>query len=132
MIIVTRHAGAIEWLRRKGITGEIVIHATPSVIRDQVVVGILPFHLAALTKRLMLIDVPRIPKELRGTDLTPEQMDMYGATIREYKVMDLTRSKNNESEEKQNRASNRDFPRSRPKRVQDAFRGSESDLEGKD
>ena len=87
IVIVSRHAGAIEWLRRRGITGRVVEHAYPEDIRQRVVYGILPFHLAALAKELVMIDTPLIPLERRGGDLSPEEMDKYGAALTHYVVL---------------------------------------------
>ena len=48
MIIVSRHSGAVEWLRRQGIVGDVLSHVTDvAQIAGQRVVGALPLHLAA-------------------------------------------------------------------------------------
>lgn len=87
VVIVSRHAGAVEWLRRRGITGRVVEHAYPEDVRQKIVYGILPFHLAALAKELVMIDTPLIPLERRGGDLSPEEMDRYGAALTHYVVL---------------------------------------------
>ena len=84
-VIVTRHTGAIEWLRRRGIEGNVITHATPDDVTGAVVVGALPLNLAALAAEVVTIDM-NLPPELRGVDLTPEQMDACGATLRRYRV----------------------------------------------
>lgn len=86
-IIVSRHAGAVAWLNARGIFGRVIEHAKPDDVRGRVVYGILPFHLAALAKELVMIDTPEIPLERRGGDLTPEEMDSYGATLTHYMVI---------------------------------------------
>jgi len=79
-LIVTRHAGAVEWLRLQGITGEVVSHATAENVSGRFVIGALPLHL------ITTIDLPGLSAEQRGQDLTPEQMDAAGAHLTTYKV----------------------------------------------
>jgi len=85
-LIVTRHAGAVEWLRLQGITGEVVSHATAENVSGRFVIGALPLHLASLTASITTIDLPGLSAEQRGQDLTPEQMDAAGAHLTTYKV----------------------------------------------
>lgn len=85
-VIATRHAGAVEWLRRQGITGDVISHATVDDVRGRHVVGALPLHLAAEAASITTIDMPQLTPDLRGVDLTPEQMDDAGATLRTYIV----------------------------------------------
>lgn len=86
-IIVTRHKGLVEWLRRRGIEGEVISHITdPEIIRGRVVYGALPLHLAAEAYLAAAVDMPNLPPEKRGQDLTPEEMDAYGATLTYYSV----------------------------------------------
>lgn len=88
VVIVTRHAGAVEWLRRHGVEGEVVAQADAATVAGRVVVGALPLHLAALAAEVVAIDM-NLPPNLRGVDLTPEQMDECGATLRRYRVLAL-------------------------------------------
>ena len=87
-LIVTRHAGIVEWLAQHGITGE--IKPPPQVGRDdvtgKVVVGALPLHLAALALEVIVVDMPGLKPEQRGQDLTPAEMDAAGAQISRYVV----------------------------------------------
>jgi CRISPR-associated protein Csx16 len=87
VVIVSRHRGAVEWLRRRGIVGPVIEHAEPNDVVGKVVYGVLPFHLAALAKELVMIDTPGIPLGRRGGDLTPEEMDLFGATLTHYLVV---------------------------------------------
>ena len=80
VVIVSRHAGQVEWLKERGITGEIIPHATPEQVRGKDVVGNLPLHLAALANSVAAVNLPNLPADLRGQDLTPAQMDEAGAT----------------------------------------------------
>ena len=86
IVIITRHAGLVEWLKRRGIVGEVIAHATPEQVAGKFVYGALPLHLAALALGVATIDMPRLPAELRGQNLTPEQMDDAGATLAQYQV----------------------------------------------
>jgi CRISPR-associated protein Csx16 len=86
-IIISRHAGAIEWLAQRGITGPVITgNATPDDVRGKVVVGALPLHLAALAVKIGSIDMPGLRADQRGKDLTPAEMDAAGACIRWYVV----------------------------------------------
>lgn len=85
-VIISRHAGAIEWLARQGITGSVIAQATAEDVRGKVVVGNLPLHLAALAERIGSIDMPNLAAADRGRDLTPEEMDAAGARISWYEV----------------------------------------------
>lgn len=86
-VIVTRHAGAVEWLAAQGITGTVISHVTePAQVAGKAVIGALPLHLAASTARIGSIDMPNLAAADRGRDLTPEEMDAAGAAIRWYVV----------------------------------------------
>jgi len=89
-IIVTRHKGAIEWLREKYswlVKGaKIVSHIDPDKIPSETnVIGVLPI---TIVKKLLdkgctatIIQLPDVPEELRGRELTPEEMEKYGAKL---------------------------------------------------
>ena len=86
-VIVTRHAGLMAWLETQGITGGVISHVTsPDQVAGRVVYGALPLHLAAEADEVVVVDMPRLPAELRGVDLTPEQMENAGATLSRYRV----------------------------------------------
>ena len=84
-ILVTRHTGAIKWLRSKGLTERVTpvrhlnIHA---VKQGDVVVGVLPISIAAkicaMGARYIAIEVA-IPFGARGKELSCGEMDMFGA-----------------------------------------------------
>lgn len=86
IVIVSRHQGLVDWLRRKGIVGKVIAHATPDDVRGKDVIGNLPLHLAAMAKSVTVVDMPALPADWRGQDLSPEQMDEAGATLRRYVV----------------------------------------------
>jgi putative CRISPR-associated protein (TIGR02620 family) len=85
-LIVTRHRGLVEWLGRRGITGTVLPQVTPEDIRGKIVYGVLPLHLAALAAEVVTVDLPGIPADKRGADLSPEEMDACGARISRYTV----------------------------------------------
>ena len=86
-IIVSRHAGAVEWLRQHGFEGRVIAQATRLDVEGCIVAGTLPMHLAALAKEVWIIDMPDLTAEQRGRDLTPDEMDAAGASITQYRVI---------------------------------------------
>ena len=89
-VIVTRHSGAVEWLARHGISGQVIAHVSdPAQVAGKAVVGSLPLHLAALADRVGSIDMPGLTPAQRGQDLSPEEMDEAGAAIVWYEVRAL-------------------------------------------
>jgi len=87
---VTRHAGAVEWARRRGITAELVEHLNIArVEQGDEVIGTLPVQLAAevcargARYRHLTLELPR---EARGATLTADDMDRFGATLEPYHV----------------------------------------------
>lgn len=89
---VSRHHGAVDWASRHGfIVDEVVSHMDTSIIKDgDVVIGNLPVHLAAdVCSRggfyfHLTLDVP---PEMRGKELTADDMDNLGAKAEEYVVL---------------------------------------------
>lgn len=85
-IIVTRHNGLVDWLSRHGITGKVIASATADDVTGKHVIGALPLHLASLADRVTTVDYT-CPMELRGKDLTAQQLDELGAVLNTYKVI---------------------------------------------
>ena len=85
-LIVTRHAGMVEWLALHGYTGNVLAQVKRSDVIGKVVVGVLPMHLAAVAAEIVTVDMPGLTPEQRGQDLTPAEMDAAGATISRYVV----------------------------------------------
>ena len=90
-LIITRHAGAVEWLRRRGIEGEVIAHATPDQVRGRICYGVVPLNLAALAAEVWTIDMPDLQASDRGRELTPEEMDGRGAELACYVVLPTNR-----------------------------------------
>ncbi len=89
-LIVTRHATLVEWLRRRGIEGDVIAQATPDDVRGKHVYGVLPMWLAAEAETVTEVSMPGLPLEARskvnGGDFTVEQMDGWGAELRTFVV----------------------------------------------
>lgn len=91
IIIVTRHAGMVEWLSQNGITGEVIAHVTdPEQIKNKIVVGVLPMNLAAEALAVTTVDMPGLREDQRGKELTPEEMDAAGAILKSYLVCEAS------------------------------------------
>ncbi len=88
---VTRHSGAVEWATRQGIAiDRAVEHLDPREIRPgDVVIGTLPVHLAsevcARGARYLHLAM-ELPVELRGRELTADELDRWGARIVQFWV----------------------------------------------
>lgn len=88
MIIVTRHAAVVEFLAKNGITGDVISHVTDiSEISGKDVFGILPIQMAASLNSITTIGFTNLPQEMRGKELTLEQMEEFGAYLETFKVV---------------------------------------------
>jgi len=87
-VIVTRHSALVEYLREIGQAGmdtRVIAHAAAEDVRDKVVVGVLPLHLAALAAHV--IEVPLdLPTDMRGMELSIEQVRQYAGRPVRYRV----------------------------------------------
>jgi len=93
-LLATRHKGAIEWIKRKGFNGEVVSHISAEMIGEgDTVIGNIPVHMIEEIKqkgaRVFIIVMPQVPKEMRGQELTAEQMEQFGAKLLEVKSIEL-------------------------------------------
>lgn len=78
-IVVTRHKGLVEYLYQENIiddTATIVEHASPEVITDKHVIGVLPHSLSCLTASFTEVPL-RLPAEMRGVELTADDVRQY-------------------------------------------------------
>ena len=87
-VIISRHRGAIDWLAQQGITGTVVAHATKDDVLGKDVVGNLPLDLAALANTVTSI-LMTVPADMRGKDLTADDMVKMGARLQMFKVTAL-------------------------------------------
>lgn len=88
-VIVSRHTGAVEWLRQQGIEGKVISHATVDDVCDKDVVGNLPLALAAEAASVTVIGFDVLPAEARGRDLSLDEMREYGAHLEKFQVTRL-------------------------------------------
>ncbi len=87
---VTRHAGAVEWARARGIETEHISHLDVDTIRPgDTVLGTLPVSVAAEVcargGRYLHLTL-ETPLEHRGRELTAQDMEAFGAKLEEYEV----------------------------------------------
>ena len=89
-IIVTRHSGALDWLRKHHPElgdAEIVSHASQDQIAGARVVGVLPVNLAAKCGEYWHLSMD-IPPEARGKELSCEDMEHLGCSIQRYRIVE--------------------------------------------
>ena len=90
-LIVTRHPGLVEYLQEIGLAGsstEVISHASPEAVAGKNVCGVLPHSLSCLCESFT--EVPLIlPAELRGSELTLEQVRQYARPAVTYKVREV-------------------------------------------
>lgn len=87
-IVVTRHEALVAYLREIRLIDEttpVVAHADPVQIVRQHVIGVLPLWLAALAEFVTEIPLD-LPPELRGVELTLEQVRQYAGEPATYRV----------------------------------------------
>lgn len=87
-IIVTRHRGLVEYLKELGLANEnsvVQSHATTDDVRDKHVCGVLPHSLSALTASFTEVPLT-LPPDLRGVELSLEQVRQYAGTPETYIV----------------------------------------------
>lgn len=88
---VSRHPGAIAWAKREGLgIDEFVAHFDPSVVQPgDVVMGSLPMHIAAavcaMGAKFLALTI-NTPAELRGKELTADDMDKISCVLQEFYV----------------------------------------------
>lgn len=84
-VIITRHAGAIEWLKSKGYGGEVMPHFNGEVEEGATYIGVLPIpmihHIINGGGRFILLTLPQIAFGERGQELSPEEMEAAGASL---------------------------------------------------
>lgn len=97
--LISRHAGAVQWLDAKGFDDPVLIaHASPeflaSLTESDMVFGTLPIHLACevcVQGARFFNLVMDVPAEYRGKELTPDIMDEFGARLTEYRLYECGR-----------------------------------------
>jgi len=90
-VIVTRHAGLVEYLKQEGLISDevkVVSHANMETVSGKHVLGVLPHSLSCLTASFTEIPLS-LPPELRGKELTTEDVRQYAGAPVTYKVRKL-------------------------------------------
>lgn len=88
---ISRHSGAIDWLATKGLKADrCVPHLYPEQLTTgDTVIGSLPINmvadLCARGVRYLHISL-HLPPELRGVELSPEQLEQLGARLEEFEA----------------------------------------------
>jgi CRISPR-associated protein Csx16 len=91
---VSRHPGAAEWARRRGIAVQrLVAHLDAGEVnRGDTVIGTLPVHLAAKVcergARYLNLSLD-LPAEARGRELDADELERYGARLEPFSVRPL-------------------------------------------
>ena len=87
-LVITRHPALVDYLREQGIvTGdvEVISHASPEIVEGKHVLGVLPHSLSCLTASFTEVPL-RIPAELRGKELSVEDLRKYAGSPVTYHV----------------------------------------------
>lgn len=88
-VVVTRHAAYVQHLINIGLVEpgvEVVAHANPETVSGKhVITSGLPLHLAALAEKLTTVGL-FLPAELRGKELSLEQVAQYAQPPASYVV----------------------------------------------
>jgi len=87
---VTRHKGAVDWAKKQGINAEHLPHFNPEIINSgDTVIGTLPVQLAASVcekgGKYLHLSLNLTP-DMRGKELTVEDMENAGATLQEFSI----------------------------------------------
>ncbi len=96
VIAVTRHAGARDWLARRGIqVDRHTEHLDVDLIQPgDTVIGTLPVHLAAEVcrrgARYLHLSLD-LPAEYRGRELSTDDLERFNARLEAYRVLPADR-----------------------------------------
>jgi len=94
IVIVTRHTGAIEWLKANGFSGEVVSHLTgDTILPGNIYIGVLPLpmiqRILDAGSRFYLLVMPEVSLAQRDREMTPGEMDAAGAKLMEVKKIEM-------------------------------------------
>jgi len=92
MKIITRHPGAIAWIKSKGYDGE-VISQFESPDPGETYIGTLPLLMVKSIidagGKFILLSLPAVAFSDRGAELTPAEMELAGATLHRIKTLEM-------------------------------------------
>ena len=85
-VIITRHKGAVEWIKSRGFDGIVVEHLLEESIEEGVTyIGVLPIQMIEKIlkagSQFVLLSLPAVAFSERGQELTPQEMSNAGATL---------------------------------------------------
>ena len=89
-LIITKYPSNVEWLRQNGVFGDVKSRAYPNEIQGKSVVGILPYRLGSIAKRVGIIDLPELKANMVGQMLDTNQLYDAGAKLRWFRVYEET------------------------------------------
>lgn len=85
-VLVTRHEALVQYFTNMGLTfDKVIAHAAAEDVTGNDVYGVLPLHLASLANTVTTIDM-NLPVEMRGKELSLEDIKKYLVDISTYKV----------------------------------------------
>lgn len=91
-LVVTRHPALVEYLKEIGLADnqtKVVNHVTSDQVRNKHVCGVLPHSLSCLTRSFTEVPLA-VPAELRGQELTLEQVREFAGEPVTYRVFTQT------------------------------------------
>lgn len=91
-IVITRHKALVDFLLEKGIiengSYELHAHATKDMIEGKDVIGVLPLGLAKYANTVTSVNLI-LPPDMRGKELTLEDVRQYCSDIETFQVKSL-------------------------------------------
>lgn len=85
-VLATRHEALVQYFANMGLTfDKVIAHATAEDVTGNDVYGVLSLHLASLANTVTTIDM-NLPAEMRGKELSLEDIKKYLVDISTYKV----------------------------------------------
>ena len=87
-VIVTRHPALLQYLQKQGLVPAdtpVLAHASEADVQGKHVIGVLPMRLASVTAKLTEVSMT-VPAELRGQELSLEQIEALNPTLTTYVV----------------------------------------------
>lgn len=91
-LIVTRHPALKDYLIERGVADAstpVLPHASAADVEGKAVAGVLPLHLAAACGSLTTVELA-LPLEMRGKELSLDDMRKYCKGLRTFVVWDVT------------------------------------------
>lgn len=91
-LIVTRHPALKDYLIERGVADAatpVLPHASAADVEGKSVAGVLPLHLAAACSSLTTVELA-LPLEIRGKELSIEDMRRYCKGLRTFVIWDVT------------------------------------------